>query len=401
MSNIRPYIIINGKNSNEINGLIISSLPPISKPPMRATSEEIDGRDGDIITKLGYSAYDKTIQIGLAGSYDVNDVISYFNQDGVVIFSNEPDKYYRFTQLNGIDFEKLIRFKTASVVFHCQPFKYSNTENPLIFLEPRSVSITNSGNTFSKPELAITGKGNVDMLINNKPVLSLDMGESQQTLIIDSEKMNTYGARSNIKKLDVEISPKQDLHGYDSVWLSPLNQMPYQSRINTNTGNLALEKLVGLTVCFNQLQKNDASTSSENGITYTNNGDGSFHVSGTFSSRTYKYFNISKSVNVSPSHVYFLTGNCEIPNGVKIVFEYFNGDTWLSASSINHNTSLQGGIIVKSPSNCTKINTLAIDFTNETQVGLEVDLTVKPQLFDLTAMFGSEVADYLYNLENS
>ena len=316
MSNIRPYIIINGKNSNEINGLIISSLPPISKPPMRATSEEIDGRDGDIITKLGFSAYDKTIQIGLAGSYDVNDVISYFNQEGIIIFSNEPDKYYRFTQLNGIDFEKLIRFKTASVVFHCQPFKYSNTENPLLFLEPRTVSVTNSGNTFSKPELAITGKGNVDMLINNKPVLSLDLGESQQTLIIDAEKMNTYGARSNIKKLDVGIKPKQNLNGYESVWLSPLNQMPYQSRINTNTGNLALEKLVGLTVCFNQL---------------VNTGD--------------------TSINTVSGHKYYTS-----INGTKSIIQ--------GGSAVSINDSSEDNVI------------------------------------DLTAMFGSEVADYLYTLES-
>ena len=64
------YIILNEKKSTLIQGLLISELPPISKPLMRTSIEEVDGRDGDIVTKLGYSAYDKTIDLGLYGDYD-------------------------------------------------------------------------------------------------------------------------------------------------------------------------------------------------------------------------------------------------------------------------------------------------------------------------------------------
>ena len=119
-----PFIIINGKSSKDVDGLIIQSLPPITKPAMRNLIEEIDGRDGDIITKLGYGAYDKTFTIGLRGTYNVDDVIEFLNQDGTIIFSNEMDKYYNFTMLEQIDFEKLLRYKTAEVTIHVQPFKY-------------------------------------------------------------------------------------------------------------------------------------------------------------------------------------------------------------------------------------------------------------------------------------
>ena len=126
------YVIINGVNSNTINGLGINELPPISKPSLRVLTEEIDGRDGDITTNLGYSAYDKTITIGLFGTgYDVNDIISFFTSEGTITFSNEPDKYYKFTMLEQIDVESLLRFKTASITFHCQPFKYPLSETPL------------------------------------------------------------------------------------------------------------------------------------------------------------------------------------------------------------------------------------------------------------------------------
>ena len=123
------YCILNGIRSTMIKGLLIQSLPPISKPMMRTEIEEIDGRDGDIVTKLGYSAYDKTMSIGLFGDYDIDQVIKYFNSEGTVIFSNEPDKFYNYQILNQIDYERLIRFKTANVVFHVQPFKYSAVDD--------------------------------------------------------------------------------------------------------------------------------------------------------------------------------------------------------------------------------------------------------------------------------
>lgn len=125
------YIILNGINSNTITGLIIQSLPPITKPLMRTNIETIDGKDGDIITKLGYSAYDKEFSIGLSYNYNVDDVIEFFNSEGTVIFSNEPTKYYKYTILDQIDFNRLIRFKTATVRMHVQPFKYSTTEEDI------------------------------------------------------------------------------------------------------------------------------------------------------------------------------------------------------------------------------------------------------------------------------
>lgn len=128
---MRYYVIINGINSLTIPGLAIKDLPPISKTLMRNQKETIDGRDGDIITELGYSAYDKALTIGLYGSYDINDIIAFFNQKGTIVFSDEPDKYYNFTILDQIDYDKLVKFRTATIRIHCQPFKYPVTETPV------------------------------------------------------------------------------------------------------------------------------------------------------------------------------------------------------------------------------------------------------------------------------
>ena len=126
------YITLNGQRSDQIKGLLIQSLPSINKPLIRTEIEEIDGRDGDQIIKLGYSAYDKEMQIGLHGDYDIDEVIGFFDSEGTVIFSNEPDKYYYYTIIEQIDFERLLRFRQATVVFHVQPFKFSSVDNKLV-----------------------------------------------------------------------------------------------------------------------------------------------------------------------------------------------------------------------------------------------------------------------------
>lgn len=158
------FVILNGVKSTTIQGLLIQALPPISKPLMRTSIEEIDGRDGDIVTKLGYSAYDKEMSIGLFGDYDVDEVINYFNSEGVVIFSNEPDKFYNYQIINQIDFEKLLRFKTATVTFHVQPFKYSAIDDALLFtkekLRMKPYTSTQRGVTLKVESGEISVKGN-------------------------------------------------------------------------------------------------------------------------------------------------------------------------------------------------------------------------------------------------
>ena len=157
---MRNTITLNGIESSEIPGLLIQSLPPITKPLMRTEIEEIDGRDGDVITPLGFSAYDKQISIGLYGDFDIDEVISYFTSSGTVIFSNEPDKYYNYQVIEQIDFERLLRYRTATVTFHVQPFKYSTEEKARTFNVSSSANIFNASRvaqgTFQNPTAALS-----------------------------------------------------------------------------------------------------------------------------------------------------------------------------------------------------------------------------------------------------
>lgn len=176
---MRNYIILNNKSSNDINGLIIQELAPISKPQQRTQVETIDGRDGDIVTPLGYAAYNKKIKIGLYGNFNINDIIAYFATKGTAIFSNEPDKYYNYQILDQIDYERLVRYRVATVTMHVQPFKYSATEGTLTIDASDTVSGEGSeialDNTAEAPFNVLRHKGNATQkTYSGKNLLSLD-----------------------------------------------------------------------------------------------------------------------------------------------------------------------------------------------------------------------------------
>ena len=194
------YLVLNGKNSRYIQGLLIQELPPVSKPIMRTQVEEIDGRDGDIITDLGFKAYDRTCKIALTHNYDIDDVTEYFNSEGVAIFSNEPTLFYKYKITSNIDYARLIRFRTASVIFHVQPFKYSCIESPLTY-EPESgqtqITILNQGNYKSKPKLTIYGTGSIVLALNGSNILTINLGD-EGYITIDTESLEAY--KGNVLK---------------------------------------------------------------------------------------------------------------------------------------------------------------------------------------------------------
>lgn len=177
------YIELNGEKSTSVKGLIIQSLPPISKPKMRTSVETIDGRDGDIVTKLGYSAYDKQLSIGLHGDFDIDDAIAFFDSEGEVVFGSEPDKYYRYQILDQIDFERLVRFRTAKVKMHVQPFKYDAVDrtfdiiNQFLHVEDSTASKFGITVTSSGGGIRVSGRATSDVDIE-VPVESMSLSGS-------------------------------------------------------------------------------------------------------------------------------------------------------------------------------------------------------------------------------
>ena len=187
------YIIWNNKDSREIKGLIISELPPITKPQMRVKETVIDGVDGSIIEELGYESYNKTISVGLKAGADIDEVLEYFTGNGEIIFSNEPNRYYKARIISSIDYVRLLRFRVANITFRVQPFKYDLLEIERYADSSRnSMIIENKGNYTSKPLITITGLGAVELSVNGTLICRYTFPSGKDTVILDSEKQDAY-----------------------------------------------------------------------------------------------------------------------------------------------------------------------------------------------------------------
>lgn len=186
------YIIWNSVDSRDLQGLMICELPPISKPKMRTQVTEIEGKDGDVSDNIGYAAYDKTIKIALTKNYDINEIAKYFTGLGKITFSNEPDKYYNAEITEQIDFERLLKFKTATVKFHTQPYKYLVGEEPvtLEIEEETELLVTNQGLELSKPIITLYGEDIVEIAINGYAQFHVNIDD--EYLTINSEIEECY-----------------------------------------------------------------------------------------------------------------------------------------------------------------------------------------------------------------
>lgn len=184
------YIKWNEQDSRYIKGLVICELPPITKPQMRVAETVVDGVDGSVIEELGYATYDKALTIGITQKANIDQIIKLFSGTGEVVFSNEPDKFYKATIIGQIDYARLVRFRTATVVFRVQPFKYEYDEQITTFTE--SGSLFNDGNYVARPIIEINGTGTVELTVNDNTVFSYTFPDDENTVVIDSQKQDAY-----------------------------------------------------------------------------------------------------------------------------------------------------------------------------------------------------------------
>lgn len=187
------YLLWNNKDSRDIRGLIISELPPITKPNMRVRETVIDGVDGSIIEEMGYESYDKTVAISLKVGADVDAISEFFNGSGEVVFSNEPDRYYIARIIKGIDYARLLRYRVATVTFRVQPFKYNRVEVACEATnDGQGATVRNIGNYTAKPVIVLEGTGTVDISVNGKQVFNYTFPEGENAVCIDCEKQDAY-----------------------------------------------------------------------------------------------------------------------------------------------------------------------------------------------------------------
>lgn len=145
---------------------------------------------------------------------------------------------------------------------------------------------------------------------------------------------------------------------------------------SVTTGNARIKSIRGKTIVWNQLLNKTqlAYGQTFNGITVVNNGDGTFTLSGT-SNGFYQYVLLGYNLSTESSHKYLLTG---CPSGGSW------GMTWaLSGTNTAATSDTGNGVII------TGVSSLSPIMYVWAKAGEVTDLVFKPQLFDLTFMFGA------------
>lgn len=259
--------------------------------------------------------------------------------------------------------------------------------------------------SFSSEMTALRGVANCEITISKSGAvigshnfdLNIERGAYGEDITVETAQgviaTFTTGVIDNLVGLKTTFEPKQDLHGYETPWIDSnvVNKAPYLMRALAGTasriGNYEYNKLVGGTYAFNQNIPIPPSsiTNTLNNVTLTDNRDGSYTLSGVASGDC--IFTIVNPKSWS-DHKYVLLGGAPAGSTTKYslamrgsggdTFDFGNGAIWNASG----NTWKGVVIYVKN--------------------GQDVNgLIFKPQLIDLTQLFGSTIADYIYSLETA
>lgn len=149
----------------------------------------------------------------------------------------------------------------------------------------------------------------------------------------------------------------------------PENLYPYNP---TNRVTTYKELIKVSDVCQLLDKSKYPATTTMNGVTYTNNGDGTISLKGTRGATGDSYYRITWTQNIIKEHVYCLLGVIKDSGVEQYCLSVTGGKTLYDRGSGDIETNLidRRELIISLPANTT------------------VDTIVKPQLFDLTEMFG-------------
>lgn len=225
-------IIWKNKSNKEFEGLIITNLPPITKPKMKVNKVEIEGRDGDIIENLGYESYTKNVGIGLTRNFDIDAIIKYFTGSGELILSDEPNKVYIASIYDDVDYEKLLLVRKATVKFHVQPYKYLKNENKVIqnITTQTKVYVINQGLEIAKPIIKLYGTGKVEIAINGVNTFQYEFPTNEQYVLINSLEEEAYYENEYRNRNMIGEFPKLEVGTNEITWTGNLTKIEIEPK---------------------------------------------------------------------------------------------------------------------------------------------------------------------------
>ena len=241
---------------------------------------------------------------------------------------------------------------------------------------------TDSENVFSKLQVELEpvqeGSGTPSPS-NVRPI----RGHSEVT-VYDSPTQNAEDGESYSVDFNVSLTP------------TSTDTTPYLFKaVGDVYGDRLEDKIVGGTVAWNQMVDfHNESALFKNGQLDATYRDGKWNFSNYASDSTYAYF----KVQLKNNHKYFLKFDCDVVfDGDKKPAFSFYGTSYITPPRIDLNS---GNNNIASIVTTSRDSNDRLEF--RCQYNNNCSITVNSMIFiDLTQMFGSTIADYIYSLEQS
>lgn len=169
--------------SSETMGVLMSDEWTYAKAVQRYETTEIDGRDGAIITPLGFFLVEKDVECTLLNRKRLNDVIAWLSGSGRLEFDG---RYRQACIYKQIDYDVMGWNKNRfTIPFMMEPFWYRDDG----YIEYQSGDeVENCGNYAAVPMIQITGSGDGTVTVGNV-VIRIYSLQNTETLEIDCQEM--------------------------------------------------------------------------------------------------------------------------------------------------------------------------------------------------------------------
>lgn len=191
---------------------------------------------------------------------------------------------------------------------------------------------------------------------------------------------NLYARGDHVHPSDTSRASKAELDALIKTSQALIDQsFIYRESPAIQDGLARIDKIKGNTIVWNQLEENDVSTATQNGVTFTKNSDGSWTTSGTATTFTQKFFS-SEPHNAVIGHKYLFIGGAQGgSNSTYSLRPYING-----TGQGTSNRDYGNGVIITATTADKVYGSIAV------AQGIDVTgLVWYPQIFDLTQMFGA------------
>ena len=307
---------------------------------------------------------------------------------------------YYFNSLDGTDYP--IYLTSGTYTFQII-FKDNRTEYPNLYIKKENAAQISIGNTGNNKTFTITESGYYRIWLyaspdRCEPFTDQSFDHFQLELGSTATSWEPYenvcpiegGFKSNILLYNVKTT--DNINDSDPYLFRPIRN------VSENGTQEILNKIIGGSIVWNQLDGNtNVLTRTSGGITYTlNETTKILHIEGTATATSYRLTNGASTnvlFNIYAGHVYlFCVDNDNFAGSGSTYYAYPATDS----------SYWEGG---RNVFTANKISKCVVDgrcyFQFTVREGATINMDIRPQVFDLTQMFGSTIANYIYNLETT